>query len=137
MKLGIEVEGRLRGVPTLFCDADFDVEKLTAALRKHAVSHVYISDNTNKLSYRSIGTLLRGYLVTLDVTEVLKEPRPANVSLMLRLDGDGDPLPLFDQVSRLTKEDQIKFECDRNVIVLPMTAAIFTQPAEFEGDIEV
>lgn len=137
MKLGIEVEGRLRGVPTLFCNADFDTQELLANLRKHPVSHVYISDNTNKLGYHGIGALLRGYMVTLDVTEVRAESRPANVSLMLRLDGDGSLLQLFEQVSRLTKEDQIKFERDRNVIVLPMTAAIFTQPSEFAGDVEL
>ena len=134
MKLGIEVEGRLRGIPTLFCNADFDVEELFANLRKHPVSHVYISDNTNKLSYRGIGALLKGYLVTLDVTEVRAEEPPANVSLMLRIDDIQDA---WTSVSRLTKEDQIKFEFDRNVIVLPMTAAILTNPSEFAGDIEL
>lgn len=134
MKRGTECEGRLRGVPTVFCNADVVPTDLLAALRKHPVSHVYISDRENTLGYHGIGALLQGYMVTLDVTEVRAEQRPSNVSLMLRIDGDR---PSWESVSRLTKEDQVKFERDREVIVLPMTAAIFTQPEEFEGDIEI
>lgn len=134
MKYGVEVEGRLRGIPTLFCNADVKREDLFEALRKHPVSHVYISDNNNTLHYRGIGGLLSRYMVTLDVTKVRDDERSPNVSLMLRIDGE---LPTWEHVSKLTKEDQIKFERNREVIVLPMTAAIFTQPSEFEGDIEV
>jgi hypothetical protein len=52
---------------------------------------------------------------------------------MLRIDTGYD----FEDVRLLTREDQVKFERDRTVIVLPMTAAIHTQPHEFEGDIEL
>lgn len=133
MKIGIEVEGRLRGVPTLFCGAHEIHEARRLILQNRLnVSHVYISDNGNTLDYLTVSSLFAGLLVTLDVTCV-GGPRPANISIMLRIDG-GDA---YDSVNRLTAEDQIKFERDRHVIVLPMTAAITTQPHEFEGDADL
>ena len=132
MKIGVECEGRLRGVPTLFCGAH-EIREARQLIRQHVyVSHVYISDNGNTLDYLTVSSLFAGLLVTLDVTRV-GDPRPVNISIMLRIDG-GDA---YDSMSRLTKEDQVKFERDRHVIVLPMTAAITTMPQEFEGDVEI
>lgn len=130
MKVGIEVEGRFKGVPTLFCGAH-EYLKGIAEAKKQGVSHIYISDNKNKLAYHNPALANCGLLVTLDVTEVQGcLDRPSNITLMLRLEG-------YPQVRRLKDCDQVKFEAKRNVVVLPMYNSINTSPHEFLGDRKV
>lgn len=129
MKVGIEVEGRFTGVPTLFCDAEHYLEGIKAA-KEQGVSHIYISDNGNIIRYNDEALATSGLLVTLDVTNVYPEDRPPNMTLMLRLEG-------FPMVNALTARDQVKFEQDRNVLVAPTTAFYRTVPSDFDGDREL
>lgn len=130
MKVGIEVEGRLKGVPTLFCGAHEYLKGIQKA-KEQGVSHLYISDNRNKIAYDNAALAASGLLVTLDVTEVYDCPNRAdNITLMLRLPGHCE-------VRRLKDRDQVKFEAKRNVVVLPMHNAIKTLPHEFLGDRKV
>lgn len=127
MKIGIEVEGRLKGMPTLFCEAA-DLAKAIDEAKSRGITHIYVSDNQNSLPYSAFDS--QQLYFTLDVTKVRKELRPYNLSLMLRLEA-------YDDVSQLNDNDQIKFERNRMVSVFPMTSAITTSPADFAGDIEI
>lgn len=130
MKVGIEVEGRFTGVPTLFCDAAHYLEGIKVA-KEQGLSHIYISDNDNTIDPCAEVLANCGLLVTLDVTKVLtSHERPLNVTLMLRLDG-------FPMVNALNTRDQVKFEQERNVLVAPVTAFYRTVPSDFDGDREL
>lgn len=137
-KIGIEVEGRLRGVPTLFLSAGVDNLVLAADMLIRDTGkpcHVYISDELNTLDYEDVGRLFDQCLVTMDVTQVIGV-RPRNVTIMFRIDKCPQE-HIFDSTSRLDMNDQIKIERDQNVYVLPFNSAILTFPHEFAGDKEI
>ncbi|QRE00064.1 hypothetical protein [Burkholderia phage BCSR5] len=150
MKIGLEVEGRLKGIPTLFTNAEFvrdHTRKVQNALRVHSINHLYISDNSGILTYEKVGLEFSCY-VTMDVTKTRVEYRPSNITLMLRVDPsafhwlgqnevEGPAFWSFTDIECLREGDQIKFERDRHVFVFPVTQAIKTAPADFEGDLEL
>lgn len=133
MKLGIECEGRLKGIVTLFADASTPLPDIKrAAAHSGIIQHIYISDNDNTLDYAEVGECFNDSYVTLDVTKV-KGKRPRNISLMFRVTENWS----FDDITQLTEYDQVKFESNRHVVVFPMTASIKTKPEDFEGDKEL
>jgi hypothetical protein len=143
MKLGLEVEGRLRGLPTLFLGAAY-VEKAVAFLKhlsennQQAPGHVYISDNDNILDYVDVSDLFPTKLVTLDVTEIQYDSPldiPENIVIMLRLKGSDHDI--FENVVRLRSTDMIKIEHERNVFCFTVGSAMLTEPHEFDDDVEV
>ena len=141
MKIGIEVEGRLRGIKTLFITAgNDDVRTAIDVLYSDAgrgIGHVYISDPENTLSCRIISNVFMGFHVTLDVTEVKDYCPRDNISIMFRIDKCPQD-KIYDSINNLRLDlDQVKVERDRNVIIFPMRSALITSPAEFEGDIEI
>ena len=127
MKLGIEVEGRFKGIPTLFLSA---MEFLKAEWCGHKQQHVYVSDHDNTLPYE----LFSKYptrVFTLELTQVKPEPRPGNVFLMLLLPG-------YESVSKLNPGDQFKFHDEqRNVLCATQQSLIATSSEEFENDVEL
>lgn len=132
MKIGIEVEGRLRGVKTLFCGPQ-DVAAAKAYLAANPLTHVYISDRDNTLDYVMVGWSFPACLVTMDVTSVREGVRPTNVTLILTL-----PHSHWDNVARLRADDQVKFHSvDREVLCATARNFVPTQPAEFLGDVAV
>jgi hypothetical protein len=137
MKIGIEVEGRLRGVKTLFIGAaELELEGpsgIRAKMMAHNVTHLYVSDHNNVVDYETLGLSFYSLLVTLDVTRVKPGPRPQNVSIMLTL-----PYEFFIDVDRLAADDQVKFHSvDRDVLCVSARHLVRTQPIEFCGDVEV
>ena len=140
MKIGVEVEGRLRGIKTLFMDASEGYCKAIDVLASEAgrgIGHIYISDPENTLSYRIVSNVFMGFHVTLDVTEVKEYCSRDNITLMLRIDKCPQNR-IFDSIKYLRSDlDQIKIERDRQVVILPMSCALTTEPHEFEGDIEI
>ena len=132
-KIGVEVEGRLRGVPTFFIDAEELDASAVAKFINLGVSHIYISDRYNTLNYNEVGHAFEGYLVTLDVTAVKEVSRPTNVTLMLSM-----PHGYWDSVQRLRPDDQVKFHSeDRNVLCVSARNLVATQPIEFLADREL
>jgi len=137
MHIGIEVEGRLRGIKTLFINADEDLLKAADILVERGIGHVYISDPDNKLSYRVTSNFFQNAHVTLDVTEVKDYCPRDNISIMFRIDKCPQD-KIFDSIKNLRSDlDQVKVERDRHVIIFPMCSALITEPNEFEGDIEL
>jgi hypothetical protein len=137
MKLGKEVEGRLKGLPTLFCDYQ-EKNKAITWLKDNPskITHVYVSiPKETDYSALDIGGWFSSYLVTID-TWYPKIVRPANVTYMYRMPGDHkEASAIF--LGVLKSEDQIKVENDKYVWVFPFNSAIITLPADFNGDLEL
>jgi len=136
MKYGIEAEGRLKGVPTIFCDANAlrdgnGVQTVYSALKKHLVSHLYVSDEQNTLDYKVLADTFPSTLITIEVTVAQRCPaRPNNITLMVRN-------PKYSDLCFMKNTDQLKFEEDRNVFVFPMGAAVCTEPSDFNNDLDI
>lgn len=130
MKLGLEAEGRLKGLPTLFltaeefCSARW--EDLPPLPRIHLL---YISDHGNMLRPKHTAfELWRDYPITLEVTKVdRRDLYPPNVTFMLCIESES--------VWRLAPTDQIKFSSDfqyvKSVAVENMS---HTSPEDFRAD---
>ena len=133
MKTGIEVEGRYKGLRTLFIGAAeysrlIETGRLQSLMVDHP--HLYISDLDNTLDYDSlVPDCLEGKVITLEVTRVPPGLRPGNLSIMLRL-------PHLDEILQLSETDMFKFtrETDRTVKVGLPGMLIHTDPSDFEGD---
>jgi hypothetical protein len=138
-KIGVECEGRLRGVKTLFVSA---VELITNKhiiqdlLKENCTNHLYVSDHGNTLNYEAVGNMFENKQVTIEVTKVCGKQnmrRPSNVSLMLTL-----PQEYFNSVANLWEDDQVKFHSpEREVLCVAARNFIATTPDEFEGDTEL
>lgn len=126
MKIGYEVEGAYKGLRTLFMDA-VELHDLGPGY----VAALYISDLQNSLRVEDLRSKLVSYpLVTLEVTAppVDLDDTP---NLVIMLNG-----PTFDKVSVLRPWDQVKINNGQNVVVFPMSSAIFTKPSDFSHDKE-
>ena len=139
MKIGIEVEGSYKGLVTVFVDAH-EVEILEGKLKDLAlgdrpVEHVYISDLGNTLDLSYVSSLFQGLLITVERTSVpeglANTQNIIGLSIMLSS-------PTYVEVAKLRPWcDQVKFNDGQSVIVLPMAGAVYTQPEDFEGDIQL
>ena len=131
MKIGIEVEGRLCGLKTIFCnELEFVVHysDLWAALYKHTdIKQIYISDlnNTIDLNGEKLQELAADWFVTVERTEI-DHRTPINISVMLNIDNDS--------FNHLNRNDQIKFSNDLLVYATTVRNMTVTQPIEFSGD---
>src|SRR5471030_209719 len=137
MKFGIEVEGLLKGIGTIFISADEYIAKaatgeLHEAMNARKCNHLYISDHGNRIEYKEVGELFASHTITLEVTNVFGN-RPNNVKVMLSL-----PQMFWTDVSQLNHDDQVKVDSpDRHVLCMPRSAMIATMPEDFAGDIEL
>lgn len=155
MKLGLEVEGKLSGMYTLFMSASEALEFFSyESLKKRAlppgkanrvdkVQHIYISDHENTI--RGDAACLREWFnlnlsVTLEVTAV--ENRhwyPTNVGIMLAI-VDGPKSTFSSSFWKLDSADQVKFSRPSggaHQVKCVMVGNMFnTNPREFSGDTE-
>lgn len=166
MKFGYEVEGRLKGMFTLFMQADEAVRWSEDGLR-HALrgtnlqgqtidsllkktAHVYISDRDNVLEPDSpaFRTWAQDRLVTLDVASIHgRNLYPDNVTVMLTVtDSDAqmgkDAYRQSESFWGLYATDQVKFTSGKNggnhkVYVVTKENMTYTAPEDFESDIIV
>lgn len=137
MKIGIEAEGRLRGILTLFASAEEFTDSygvLFNHARNYGIAHIYISDRDNILDYETVGKyFVPPYFITLDVTEVRAGPRPTNMTIILTM-----PHEHWESVERLRPDDQIKFHStNRDVLMTTARTLVPTSPIEFCGDKEL
>lgn len=144
MKYGIEVEGRLKGLRTLFMTAEealvfFEYKSLKDAIDPSLhhltdkIDHIYISDHNNTITAGLECIKIWDSLnlqVTLERTEMNNRTTyPDNVLIMLLVSN-----PSFWD---LEYNDQIKFSRDLRVFAVPLTSMIETRPAAFAEDIEL
>lgn len=137
MKVGVEVEGRHRGIKTLFCDAlefaDLTVEDVIDIKMAHQIEAIYISDHNNSVDLTDNNIFvkkLKSFLqmVTVERTWV-----------------DKDVAPMFDiflvveskAFWNLRDKDQIKFTKDLNVFAACKGLMYETTPDAFNGDKEI
>lgn len=155
MKLGTEVEGRFKGLETLFVSAkealdhlDREPEDLIARLNKicegtsYKPLQVYISDHEGELNYLSkvLNTLSSlGLMVTLEVTEVgqSRDLYPKNVSLILSCTDTAEGSAYATSFFNLALTDQVKFSIGQYVFCATKETFMVTTPLDFDADEEV
>jgi hypothetical protein len=126
MKIGIEVEGRYKGIKTLFCSAlEYLMEPLPDLMR---VSHIYISDHENALDITNENVFYEipeSHLITVERTEVGKKPCD-RIHVILNVPSDS--------FWNLRETDQVKFDLNQTVYAVPLEVMYKTKPEDFAGD---
>mgnify|MGYP003423883220 FL=1 len=147
MKIGTEVEGTLRGLKTLFCQAS----ELQSALTHweklqpiHKLQALYVSDHENVLTENEFQRLAKftsmGSCPTVTVENLTgRRIEDYRVGFMLAVQTDPRSMGFFPWPGtvKLDKHDQIKFTFDRFVATAEVRDFDITTPEEFNGDIEI
>lgn len=153
MKLGLEVEGRLKGLPTLFMSADEFLGYSRSGLEHKLAKErpevwlewmqtvaLYVSDPNCEVRW-DCGAFVEWAasmaLITLEVRAVEARVRfPPNVTIMLRIDEEGRSLG--SSFWELYDSDQIKFsDPERGVYCCTKGSMVRTLREEFNEDILV
>lgn len=136
-KLGYEVEGRLKGVYSLFVEVD-EIPRLLNPENKHLldkVGQVSVPDYESLILQEDIDILMSldpRIVITLETPkiELPIHDLPARLNLVLVVN--------HPQIFDLTVTDQIKFVNEsRLVLMIPKESMMVTCPDEFDGDEEV
>lgn len=136
-KIGYEVEGRLKGVYSLFVEVD-EIKRLLNPENKHLldeVGQVAIPDYESKITQEDINILLTlnpRIVITLETPKINLpiESLPARLNLVLVIK--------HPQIFELTVTDQIKFVSEsKSVLIIPKESMMMTCSDEFDGDQEV
>lgn len=137
-KLGYEVEGRLKGVYSLFVEVD-EIPRLLNPENKHLldkVGQVSVPDYDSKIRQEDIDILMSldpRIVVTLETPKIellsiLDLPTRLNLVLVVT----------HPQIFELTDTDQIKFVNEsKTVLMIPKESMIMTWFDDFDGDEEV
>lgn len=139
-KLGIEVEGILRGqnVKTYFCSAEeyIENEEILEELFDYGVEMIYISDHHNELDLDALSLHFEGtgIAVTVELTELNDYP-PPGVQIFWNVAQAS--YAQARTIKFLRHGDQIKIEHEKTVVSFETSQAIVTSPEDFEGDVEV
>jgi hypothetical protein len=139
-KLGIEVEGRFKGLLTLFLDAgeltEDNEEKILSVLKRNLrIQQVYISDleNTLLLGVKKLKPFLKKLsdlvFITVETKHLGKAPLPFYLNIMLAVEH-----PSF---WNLRPTDQVKFSQGQKVFAIPVESMYKTEPSDFVDDINI
>jgi hypothetical protein len=132
MKVGIEVEGRFKGIKTLFCTAQefLNNPDIVEIAKNDKCSQIYISDLNNELSLKNLylTIIAKSFIITIERTSINSTP-PYWVNIILTVDN-----PSF---WYLNQNDQVKFTKDQYVFAVTKEVMNKSVPADFELDIEV
>ena len=136
-KLGYEVEGRLKGVYSLFVEVD-ELSRLLNPENKHLldkVGQVSVPDYDSTILQKDIDILMSldpRIVITLETPKINlpMHSLPARLNLVL--------VVKHSQIFELAVTDQIKFVNDsRLVLMIPKESMMVTCPDEFDDDVEV
>lgn len=136
-KLGFEVEGRLKGVYSLFVEVD-EIKRLLNPGNKYLldqVGQVAVPDYESKITLDDIDILMsldNRVVITLETPRIDLpiEDLPGRLNLVL--------VAQCPQFFDLSNTDQIKFVNEhRQVFMIPKESMVMTSPDEFDGDEEV
>jgi len=136
-KLGYEVEGRLKGVYSLFVEVD-EIPRLLNPENKHLldkVGQVSVPDYDSEIRQEDIDILMSldpRIVVTLETPKIDLPIHglPTRLNLVL--------VVIHPQIFELTVTDQVKFVNEsRMVLMTPKESMMVTCPDEFDGDVEV
>ena len=128
MHIGLEVEGRLKGIPSLFVNRD---EFLSGAYKRvtHPYHNLYITDHDNLLDLESINNTrnpLCDPIITIERTAVDRQYPNLNIIFVVQV-------PMY----ALKDTDQIKTSIGQNVWMATVESMIKTTEDAFVGDINV
>jgi len=131
MKIGYEVEGRHKGLPSFFVDEtelDMVIENIDKLLNNYQkVRHLYAtSDNPNADVIKKLEDLSKYFYITIEVKNINFEV-PKNIHIMLNISND--------DVWKLKESDSVKFhQPDNHVLATPLETMHHTQPEAFLND---
>lgn len=132
MKFGIEVEGRFKGIKTIFMDQNEIVDNLNLQLFKlFNANALYISDLNDELTFKEITKLYKiseKYLVSIETTSK-RLCKYKNFHIILRIDNS--------DFFKLKNTDQIKFEHCKSVYTITKENMFKTKPKDFNNDKEI
>ena len=148
MKYGVEVEGYLSGVRTLFCQVE-EIPRLLSdeikiAVKQHSLSHIYICDHGDTLTEDDVISIREKHLYLSITIETLGIPKvklgPHLASYMVNIPFEGTA-----QLAELSSSDQIKLTNGLHVMTVSGAFSMGTQkvrvgytyPEDFAGDIEL
>lgn len=136
-KLGYEVEGRFKGVYSLFVEVD-ELSRILNPENKHLldkVGQVSVPDYDSTILQKDIDILMSldpRIVITLETPKILLPVHslPARLNLVL--------VVKHPQIFELMVTDQIKFVNEsRAVLMIPKESMMVTCPDEFDDDVEV
>jgi hypothetical protein len=134
MKLGLEVEGRFKGVQTLFVSEEeftnqrFEIDCIIKDMVD--IKHIYISDRNNRLDLEQPLELRRNLLVSIERTSIPNiSIDPTITCVLLRVDTES--------FWALRPTDQVKFSKNHNVRTVTVENMSMTIPTDFDNDVEL
>lgn len=142
MKYAKEVEGRLRGFPSLFMTAEeFTTHNFREVIERQPstehVDHIYVSDHKNTINPHSNAfAQWEDLIITLEVTYMPEDRKDydSNVHIMLAIiDKETHYNGSF---WNLKSSDQIKFTApDKTVYCASKGSMLVTLPSDFKDDV--
>lgn len=139
MKVGLECEGRHKGMPTLFLDASelpiWRKRLGDSLIRRDWIEQLYVSDLGNTLNLEmippeleNVSPLTNDPIITIERTMIPSNIHP-RIEIMLHV--------INESFWRLGGVDQIKFSKDKCVFSIKKDQMVKTIPTDFEGDKEL
>lgn len=134
MKYGLEVEGRFKGIKTLFVSEEeftnkgFEIDCIVKDMID--IKHLYISDLNNRIDLEHEIRLRRDLVVSIERTSVPNVTiDPSITCILLRIDNSS--------FWALRSTDQVKFSKDHNVFAATVENMSKTIPSDFDDDQEL
>lgn len=111
MWYGVEVEGRLRGLPTLFIKGDFPKTIIGNCAFAKGVKHLFFgAGHQSKINFNTVRFFMKkGYLITIDVTRLETVPIDVRKKVHIMFTVPNSPIDI------LKDSDTIKLEGKRYV----------------------
>lgn len=134
MKIGIEVEGKHKGLPSFFVnetELDDLIKNTDQILSDHQkVRHLYVtSDNPSDEVFIKLSILVKSFYITLEVKEVNFEV-PTDIHIMLNIDAPN--------VWKLKETDSVKFHNEQNYVLSTSLESLYlTYPEAFLDDEDI
>jgi hypothetical protein len=143
MKIGLEVEGRLKGLRTVFCTGKefLDCSIWVLAITKRRIQQIYVSDHDafivddlREAFLERVERLKNVAFITVELPNghpLLMAELPAEVGLIVNLKIDPHTF------HGLRKTDQIKISDGLHVKTIAVENMFNTTPDDFHGDEEI
>lgn len=134
-KIGIEVEGRFKGLKTLFIDdteIDFVYENFNKLIHQYCFVSIYISNLSGKLNNEQqeiINYFSLNIVVLIETKRISYSTLNSSINFVLRI--------MDNNVFKLRDTDQIKFEKNLNVKMVTVENMSTTLSEDFSNDEEI
>lgn len=136
MKIGLEVEGRLKGIQTLFVDYGSDLVVAYNVCKERHISHLYVRtillDSNVVLDLANAPNWL---YITVECDEINFDMSTTNINhVMLFIKNEAS----INSIWKLRQTDSYKFvRYDNLVFSSSIESMIVTHPSDFLNDVEI